>query len=237
MIENKVSATLTDQNVTDVDNFISQILAILTFLVTLEVSQRKSLRKMGNKREGYVSDVLKAVKAFVNELPSNYSITEFEKDKNVVVKLSDIRELVVGKLVEKLDDTILQVNHELMQHADVGYALLKVIGRNNISVKSAVKAIGENNKGMGRTANLTFFDVTKAGGIEVNNAIPGTNFINCGSTGLKLAAGSELSSKLKKPIMSVLPGQSVAIPIGYTQIYVTNDSADTQGMFAIRTSK
>jgi len=74
-------------------------------------------------------------------------------------------------------------------------------------------------------------------GIEVTiqGVVPGGLFVNNGTTVLKFTCGPDLSGKVRnQETFTVLPGNSVKVPKGYTIIVVANSSTDTAGSFSVK---
>lgn len=237
-MENRISGVLTDQDIIDIGTALTTgVLSKLPFAILYEPSERNQKRVMGARRESLVRDVFDGVNMHAADMPQTFNIAEFEKDRNLEVNLKKVKDLIISSVMVKIDDTLQQIRKELMQQTDVGYAMLKAIARTNTAVRETIKEIAEHNKEMGRRPSYSIEEIAKNGSVILNNTRPGSRFSNIGFSTLKLAAGPELTSGVKKPVITVLPGSAVLLPDGYTQILVTNESADVQGSFAVLLKK
>ncbi len=84
----------------------------------------------------------------------------------------------------------------------------------------------------------TLFSIVKAGQMTVNKIVSKSLFINSASTVLTVNAADEVLSQYKQNnAITVNPGNSTPLPVGYTAIVVTNLSADTAGAFTVKLKK
>ena len=145
-----ISATLSQAQKQDIQNDIDTIKGVLSFLVNLTPDQRKSLRKMGTKRTGYVADVFDAVKTNPDVLAAAFDFAEYEKDKILFDDLSEVSGWLAA-LAEGVDDTLMALGNELMKQSDSGYDYLKRAAKDNEALSTVVDKIGEAFAGQGRT--------------------------------------------------------------------------------------
>ena len=205
-MENKISVEVTEANVTNIDGSITDILDILTFLIKLEEGERHQ-RVMGEKYTGYVSTVNTAVNVVSSALPSSYSVPEFNKDMAALDKLEQIKAIVYSRLVEKLDDTILQLRHELIEQADHGYGLLKFAAqKGDESVKEELAKIQVSMQSLSNRYPASVLDVGAGLSVLVSKTTPDTRLINVGTTILDLDGGPDLRAQIKQATMRIMPG-------------------------------
>lgn len=114
----------------------------LSFLINLSLEERKSLRKIGSKRLGYVKDVLDGSKANPSSIPSAINMAEFDKDVQGYADMSEIAALL-RPLFEAIEDTTIAVGSEATRTADQCYKNLKANAKGNASVKNTVDKIGQ----------------------------------------------------------------------------------------------
>ncbi len=137
---NRISAVLSDADKTAILAAITTIKTKLPFLVTLEIKERKSLRKLASKRQGYAKSTADGVKAFPNAMPNTFPTAEYLKDANLMAALSDIAPLLMG-LAANLDDTLMQLGSELLTSTDFAYGYLKSAAKQDSNVKPIVEKI------------------------------------------------------------------------------------------------
>lgn len=113
----------------------------LPFLINLSLDERKTLRKIGSKRIGYVKDVLDGSKANPSSIPSAVNMTEFDKDVQGYADMSEVAALL-RPLFEAIEDTTVAVGSEATRTADQCYKNLKANAKGNASVKNTVSKIG-----------------------------------------------------------------------------------------------
>lgn len=105
------------------------------------------MRKMGLLRTGYVAEVLNATVANPTAMPASFSITEFQKDKDLNEFLQEVFSSV-KPFYDGLENTIMAVGAECMKQADDAYGHLKLEGERSQSqaLNSTLKRIGEMHK-------------------------------------------------------------------------------------------
>jgi hypothetical protein len=235
MSENLVSAVLAAQEISDIKVLIDQAAAKMPFMITLTPKERQEKRKMGSTTTGYVGAVLTGVTTHTDALPVNYQTTEFTKDKDLQLTMSELIEYTVSKLLEPMRDTDLQLRHELIEQADHGHALLKTAGKSgNAAVKTTLELIAQTLPDTGKRYPAVIMDVGSNACITVSNTVPGTRFINIGDAILEVGVGPDIAEKVRGTTQRVLPGSSIFLPKGYTQIFVKNLSTEQQGQFTVK---
>lgn len=114
----------------------------LPFLINLSLNERKTLRKIGSKRLGYVKDVLDGSKANPTSIPSAINMAEFDKDVQGYADMSEVA-AALRPLFESVEDTTVAVGSEATRTADQCYKNLKANAKGNTSVKNTVGKIGQ----------------------------------------------------------------------------------------------
>jgi hypothetical protein len=116
MSYSNISASLSQQDVTDIKAAIKTIETKLPFLVVLTPDEKNSLFKLGSKSVDFVDGALNASKNFPDIFPKNFNPDEFEKDALLFKTLSDITQ-PLASLSQKLDDTFTAVGSEALGEA------------------------------------------------------------------------------------------------------------------------
>lgn len=153
-INNKISAAL---NETDRQAVIAAAVTLKTklpFLVSLNKEERKSLRKLGSKRQGYVRDVASAVKMFPDAMPKSFNTVEYLKDADLFIPLLDVYTLL-GGIFQLVDDTLLQLGNELMTNTDLIYSYLKQGAKTDSNILPILEKIQAQFKSVGKKPKTT----------------------------------------------------------------------------------
>ncbi|MEI8203555.1 MAG: hypothetical protein WCH34_11115 [Bacteroidota bacterium] len=233
-MDDKVRGTITPANTTAIVAIPAEVETQLPFLINLTKDERKTMRKMGTKKAGFVADAHAGALAHTDELPANYDVSVFTEKMLIMATLPYLRQ-ELEKIVEKMRDTEMQLGHELMQHADFTYEHLKLGSKENAPVKEIVGELGATYKGQGKKKAATAFTIAAQGEVTVSNVVTGKLFVNNGTTILKFKPGNNLPTAIKSmPEVTVNPGNSAKIASGWTTITVSNVSATAEGSFAIR---
>jgi hypothetical protein len=123
-MENRVSASLTEENKTTVQTNLTGINTVLDFLKGLSKDERQSLRKMGPATVDFVENALGHARNNPQLRPGLLDFTEFEKDMVLVRDLTNIY-IQVEQLYSKLQDTIMLAGSEAYEAARLFYDAVK----------------------------------------------------------------------------------------------------------------
>lgn len=137
---NRISATLNAADVTEILASVTTIKSKLPFLISLQATERKKIRKLEQKRQGYFQDVVDGVNAFPTALPSNFPTTEYLKDAGLMTALMQAAPQILG-LAANLQDTLMQLGSELLTNSDTAYSFLKTAAKNDSNLKPTVAKI------------------------------------------------------------------------------------------------
>src|SRR3954465_10728219 len=113
-----VSATLSTQDLQDINAAITTLKQKMPFLIDLTAKDRQIMQKRGDRSEAFVRKAVDV--AF--EHPDQFNpafLEEMRKDADLFDALLPIR-LAIGTLHQKLDDTVMQVGGE-------GYAAARTV--------------------------------------------------------------------------------------------------------------
>ena len=129
MSQNLVSLTLTDAQLTAVDQALSDLEAQLVDLVALTAPQRRKLTRMGDKSEAFCRQTLSVLAQNPQVVPPSLKLGDSLGD---LVALDALRPRLqrLQRLAERANDTEAMLGSDVMRCALDGYALLKVSGRN-----------------------------------------------------------------------------------------------------------
>lgn len=142
MAYSNLSVSLSPEQKADILAKIDAVKAALPFLVNLNARERVTLRKVGNKRVGYVNDVRNAVKANSNAIPASVDLVEYEKDAQLYLDLGEIYEHL-KPLFEGVSDTLMASGNEAIKTSDQSYAFLKAAARGNVNLDATLKSIAK----------------------------------------------------------------------------------------------
>lgn len=121
---NKISATLSANDLNEIKQALSTIRGKLPFLISLSVDERKRLARLGDRSRAFVSKALEVATQTPDFLPRSFDIEEMRKDVELFQALDSIR-LDLMKLAEQVDDTYETAGSEAYAAALVVYRMLK----------------------------------------------------------------------------------------------------------------
>ena len=124
MLENKVSATFTLADLTEVLNHIKAIENKLPFLISMTIEQKALLSKLGDKSQAFVNKSYELVKQKSEFMPRNFNVEEMGKDIKMYADLMTIN-TALELLTKKIDDTQTEVGCEALDSALTVYDYAK----------------------------------------------------------------------------------------------------------------
>ncbi|MEK7677628.1 MAG: hypothetical protein AAB676_17505 [Verrucomicrobiota bacterium] len=128
MIQNTVSATLSDQDAAAVLAAMATIKQKLPFLIDLSPEERRTLPKMGDKSRGFVRAALTVAQQNLDILPRAFDVDEFARDVALEEKLAGLS-ASFSKQAELLDDTLLAVASDAYVAALTVYQCARIAGK------------------------------------------------------------------------------------------------------------
>ena len=141
MPQNLISIAIDDALATELGGAVDLLGARLADkTVSLDPDARRDLHKMGDKSEAFVRQTLMLLAQNRQVVPASLPIDEALAD---LAALDVIRPLLgrLQQLVERLRDTEMALGSDLMVAGTEGYALLKVVGRQQ-GLDAQVREIG-----------------------------------------------------------------------------------------------
>jgi hypothetical protein len=153
--DNRISAVLTAQDITDILAAITTIQGKLPFLLSLTAQQRKELPKMGDKSAAFDEKCYTYMTSNPEFLPGFVELDEVNKDRA-------LREQIVqfypqlSALYETVDDTLMVLGSELWM-ADLAYyqSTREAARRNRPGAESIYANLRERFPGAAQTAKPT----------------------------------------------------------------------------------
>lgn len=149
-----LSVSLSQKEREEIISKITKLKTDLTFLVNLTTLERKRLRKVADKRQSYITDVLAAVKANPTAIPASIDIEEYIKDAELYLHLSEIL-THLRPLMEGVEDTLMASGNEAITVTDQCYGFLKQSARGNSILTDTVKELSKHFKGQGKKRNYS----------------------------------------------------------------------------------
>jgi hypothetical protein len=206
---------------------INAILAELPFLLHLTPELRKSLRKMGPKRQGYVNGIYNASVGNPSAIPATFDMVVYTGHKDLYDQLQVVNN-ILSPLMEGVNDTLLAIGNELMHESDLCYSNLKTASKGNSALTALLAAI-KAGTAQTRVPNQTF--VIPAGGsvtfTDVDVAKP---VINSGTTVVAYYKATALPSTQVK----IMPMGSAILPADFKNVVIVNLSASDDGEVTLR---
>lgn len=128
MIDNRVSANLSQADQQAVMSAIDTIRQKLPFLVDLTPEERRDLPKMGERSRGFVQQALEVATQNIEMMPRSFDVEEMRKDVELLAALQPIM-LALDQLSELLDDTYIAVGSEAYTAALLVYQFARAAGK------------------------------------------------------------------------------------------------------------
>lgn len=140
MSQNIISLNLTDAQLTAVDLALTEIESQLSGLIALSRDERRTLSKMGEKSEAFCRQTLSLLGQNLQVVPPSVGLVDAQAD---LATLDQLRPRLqrLERLSERAEDTATALGSDVMVTALQGYALLKVVGKNQ-GLEGLRKALG-----------------------------------------------------------------------------------------------
>ena len=126
--QNLVSGTLTPAQITAIQGAVQTILTNLPYAVDLNLNQRQSLVKAGDKSVAFINRCRDLANQNPAWLPSTFPRTEFLADCALFDALAPIATLV-GSTLEKINDTRMAAGSDAMVNGLILYGIAKAAGQ------------------------------------------------------------------------------------------------------------
>jgi hypothetical protein len=124
-----VKGHLSAEQVQTIMNLIGQIRAELPFLIDLNVEERRTLPKLGDKSQAFVDQGLLLATQNEGIMPRNFDIDGYSNDVTLVRQLHSIV-LALGQLQGRLEDTFLAAGSDAYSQTLLVYQAAKLAGKN-----------------------------------------------------------------------------------------------------------
>ena len=222
-----VTGAITPAQEVIIKDAINAIIAELPFLLHLTPELRKSKRRMGQKRQGYVNGIYNASVGNSSAIPATFDMGIYTGHKDLTDQLQVVRN-ILSPLMEAIDDTLLEIGNELMHESDLCYSFLKTASKGNSALTALLATIAEGTA-QTRGANQTF--VIPAGGsvtfTDVDVAKP---LVNSGNTVVAYYKATALPSTQVK----IMPMGSAILPADFKNVVIVNLSTSDEGEVTLR---
>lgn len=117
--DNRISATISPTDKTAIMTKLTEIKALMPFLLNLTKDERIQLPKLGSASLAFDEQCASYMATAPNLIPPFVDAAEVTKDRNLRIALADVlRE--VNKLAEAIDDSLMQVGSEIWM-ADLSF--------------------------------------------------------------------------------------------------------------------
>lgn len=141
MQENRVSASLSEVDRQAVLSALTTIREKLPFLIDLSPDERRTLPKMGDRSQGFVTKALEVATQNADILPRSFDVEEMRKDVELLGALSPIMG-ALAQLQELVEDTFLAVGSEAYTSALLIYQYARAGGK-GAALDDALDALGQ----------------------------------------------------------------------------------------------
>lgn len=127
MTQNIATLNLTDAQLAAVDAALTELETQLAGLIALPATQKRGLRKMGEKSEAFCRQALRVLEQNPQLVPQNVLAADAIGDLAAIDKLRP-RMLRLSRLSERASDTDIALGSDVMTTALQVYGLLKLTG-------------------------------------------------------------------------------------------------------------
>lgn len=141
MSTDKISATLSDEDLAAVMTAIATIKEKLPFLLSLTIEERKALPKMGDKNQPFAHKALEIATQNPNFLPRSFSLEEMRRDVDLFGEMYPII-MAITQLHSMVEDTYLKVGSEAYSSALQVYNYAKASGK-DAGLEPVVAELGQ----------------------------------------------------------------------------------------------
>ena len=128
MSQNLVSLELSNEQLAQAEQAIATLEQALAGLVSLSITERRRLTKMGQKSEVFCRQTLRVLAQNPQIVPPGLELAEAQADLLALDQLAPLLDRV-QRLAERGRDTEMALGADVMDAALEGYALLKVSGK------------------------------------------------------------------------------------------------------------
>jgi hypothetical protein len=129
MSQNLVSLTLSDTQLSTIDQCLGDMEAQLLDLIAMNTAQRRSLARMGDKSETFCRQTINVLAQNPQIVPPSLKLAEAQADLAALDRLRPRLQRLL-RLTERASDTEIALGSDVMNAALQGYALLRVAGKN-----------------------------------------------------------------------------------------------------------
>ncbi|TYT23809.1 hypothetical protein FZO89_16445 [Luteimonas viscosa] len=129
MSQDLIDLTLSEAQLSAVDNALLELETQLSGLIAMSVQQRRKLMRMGDKSESFCRQTLSVLGQNPQVVPPSLKLAAAQSD---LATLDALRPRLqrLQRLAERAVDSETALGSDIMRCALDGYALLKVAGRN-----------------------------------------------------------------------------------------------------------
>ena len=126
--QNLVNLSLTETQIANVDAALTTLETELAGLIALSATDKRRMRKMGNKTESFSRQALQVVSQNPQMIPANIPVADAIADIRLMDQLRP-RLTRMSRLIERGYDTEAALGNDIMTVALQAYGLLKLTGR------------------------------------------------------------------------------------------------------------
>jgi hypothetical protein len=134
---NRVSVTLTDQQLSDVRTAFKTITGLMPFLTGLTPEERQAIPKINDSNKTFTEDAIVSAVNNADLLPGYFSSAEMQNDLTLYKQLDEFS-LLASQLSEKIDDTRMIAGSEAYINALTMYRLMEAASKAGVPGSDAV---------------------------------------------------------------------------------------------------
>jgi hypothetical protein len=128
MSDDRVNAKLTDANKTALTGAVDTMSGVMPWLIDLTPEQRQTMLKMGDKSRAFVEKAAIVATNNPDIMPRSFDLDGYQNDVTLFADLGKFRG-VMAQLLEKIDDTLMQVGSEAYAGSLLVYQMANAVGK------------------------------------------------------------------------------------------------------------
>ena len=135
--ENRISAELTDANLTAILGHLTAARALMPFLVSIPMDERNGIAKFGDKSQAFDEKIAQYESQRPDLVPGFTSVPEATKDRQLIAKMRALN-AALSQLADDCQSTELVLGSDIADHDKAFYAAIRLAAQNGVAGAQAI---------------------------------------------------------------------------------------------------
>ena len=135
--DNRITATLSDADLTAILGHITAIQALLPFRISIPSSERNQLGKFGDKSQAFDEKIAQYESQRPDLVPTFTSVPEATKDRQLIAKMRAVNG-ALSQLADDCQSTELVLGSDIADHDKAFYAAVRLAAQNGVAGAQAI---------------------------------------------------------------------------------------------------